>query len=466
MLIRKMGRVIALALPCLFSAAVVRANNADCLPGGITPAQVRSEGFSEQAQDFVFVCTGGTPAAQGLPIPRFNIELTFNTPVTSRVLAPGALEALLLLNEPTPAQQRVCGTPGDTVDVFGNCTIVATGNGNTEYDGSPGHPNVFQGKVAAPNSIVWPNVPVDFGGFSQATGAVILRMTNLRVNAVALGAGPIAGPPNAVNATITITGTAPLPTVFVSEQPVAFVLNGIDPSVETPAQCAPEAATLPPIPGLTVSQVILHAGKGFAATFKTRTAAPFVDDSTSPAPVNQDELSLNFAPFANTETDFFNSSFPTLRGHNNLALSGLADQGTRIIFRISKVPSGPAPLAPVVVTAPNGIPQGFVARRINTKADGSGPFDPTPGDAAGLAPLVEDGGAWAAVYEILSEAPASLIEALDVPIFQYAPFLNQATATIALAPFGRALTVGHPPIPRFVSPTGPGMPLTPLVCSQ
>ena len=156
MLIRKMGRVIALALPCLFSAAVVRANNADCLPGGITPAQVRSEGFSEQAQDFVFVCTGGTPAAQGLPIPRFNIELTFNTPVTSRVLAPGALEALLLLNEPTPAQQRVCGTPGDTVDVFGNCTIVATGNGNTEYDGSPGHPNVFQGKVAAPNSIVWP----------------------------------------------------------------------------------------------------------------------------------------------------------------------------------------------------------------------------------------------------------------------------------------------------------------------
>jgi len=403
-----------------------------------------------------------------VPLPTFNIQLTFNAPVTSRVLAPGRSEALLLINEPSPSQQRACGTPGDTVDAFGNCTIIGTGNADTEYDGSPGHPNVFQGMVAGPNSVVWLNVPVDLGGSATFSGEAALRFTNLRVDAAAIAAASF-GP---VLATLTTTGINSLPVLDNPQQTISQVQTGFVSSAETPTQCAPEATTLSGILGKKVSQVDLLASKGFPASFKPRTAAPFVDDNTSPPPVNQDVLGAVFT----SETDFFNSSFPTMPGHGNLGLAGLADQGTRIAVRIANAPPGVTLYSPVVFAAPGAcFGPGPVARRILTNANGSSPFTPVPGDAAGVAPLVEQGGVLTAVYEVLSACPQSLtVGNLDIPIFADAPSLGDATAIVGLAPFGvepktTALgpppPPGNPPIPRFVLPTGPGLALTPLVCA-
>jgi len=116
-----------------------------------------------------------------------------------------------------------------------------------------------------------------------------------------------------------------------------------------------------------------------------------------------------------------------------------------------------------------------VARRIETNANGSGSFIPTPGNAVGLAPLVEQGGVLTAVYGTVRVCAFALGEQFDIPVFADAPSLGDATAIVGLAPFGvepktSALgpppPLGNPPIPRFVLPTGPGLALPPLVCSQ
>jgi len=93
-----------------------------------------------------------------------------------------------------------------------------------------------------------------------------------------------------------------------------------------------------------------------------------------------------------------------------------------------------------------------------------------------VAALVELGGVWTAVYEVLSACTVSLTGGnLDIPVFADGPSLGDATAIVGLAPFGvapKSTALGPPPpagnspIPRFVLPAGPGLALTPLVCSK
>src|SRR6185295_14695650 len=76
-----------------------------------TPLQMRAEGITEKAGDFVLSCTGGTPIDPGAAVPFVNIQIFLNTPtVTSRILttATSATEALLLVDEPTEAEQVIC----------------------------------------------------------------------------------------------------------------------------------------------------------------------------------------------------------------------------------------------------------------------------------------------------------------------------------------------------------------------
>ncbi len=452
----------------LCCAAVVQAQSGDCIVTGLNPTQLRSGGIAEKTGDVVIVCDGGTPTPKGQPVPTANFLLTFNAPVTSRLLASGWSEALLLINEPSPSQQRVCGTPGGTVNLAGSCAIVSGGDLNSTYEGSAGHPNVFQGMVAGPNSLAWVGVPINAGGSSEE---LVVRFTNLRLDVASFGPISLNQFPVAVTATLSTTGTMPAPVKNNPQQFIGQVQDGFVSSASSPTQCAPQAATLATLLGRRVAQVDLLAVKGFPASFKPRTAAPFVDDNTSPAPVNQDILG---ASIFFSETDFFNSTFPTLAGHGNLARAGLADQGTRIAVRIANAPPGVTLYSPVIVPASAtacNLPG--VARRIETNANGSGPFTATPGDAAGLAPMVEQGGVLTAVYETLRVCAFVFGEQFDIPIFADAPSLGDATAIVGLAPFGVEPKTsslgpppppGNPPIPRFVLPTGPGLALTPLVC--
>src|ERR1700730_11369299 len=74
-----------------------------------TPPVLRGQGNADYGGDITLVCTGGTPGNAGTPIPFFNIQIFFNTFVTSKLLAPNWTEALLLVDEPIPpAAQLVC----------------------------------------------------------------------------------------------------------------------------------------------------------------------------------------------------------------------------------------------------------------------------------------------------------------------------------------------------------------------
>jgi hypothetical protein len=160
----------------------------NCVTTG-TPLLQRAESLAELSGQYVIACFGGTPTPAGQPLPTTNIQIFLNTNISSRVRKDGWSEALLLMDEPLPAMQRVCGSPGDLITGLGTCAINGTGPGLTPYDGSAGRPNVFQGQQAGVNSIIWTNVPFDPPGFNIR----IIRIVNLLANAAS-----IIGPPGPV----------------------------------------------------------------------------------------------------------------------------------------------------------------------------------------------------------------------------------------------------------------------------
>jgi len=141
----------------------------NCLWNAGNPVIVRQEGSTELQGDLVGQCIGGTPGQTLIS----NVIVSANVNLTSRILNAGtqATEALLLIDDPAPAQQ-VLGT------------------------------NVFQGTLTAPNIITFPSVPI------QQPGAAfrILRITNLRAYAHQLQQLSGNLTPGAVTAILSMSG--------------------------------------------------------------------------------------------------------------------------------------------------------------------------------------------------------------------------------------------------------------------
>src|SRR5438876_11918726 len=129
-----------LAIPCIDCAGQGVVNPAFvCNANAGVPPVVRSEGITEFVGDLILQCTGGNPTPIGQPIPTSDLRLTLNTNLTSRLLNPagGAVEAMLLLDEPgapNKATQLVCGGPGSNVNVNGACPVPGNGTGVNIYD--------------------------------------------------------------------------------------------------------------------------------------------------------------------------------------------------------------------------------------------------------------------------------------------------------------------------------------------
>src|ERR1700704_60168 len=107
----RLGTLIVISV--LMCAGTVYAQTLQCTSNGGVSTPARSEGIAEMVGDLVLVCTGGTPTAAGSPVPAVNIRIFLNTDLTSKLLAGNWSESLLLIDEPSPVQQRVCGTSGD-----------------------------------------------------------------------------------------------------------------------------------------------------------------------------------------------------------------------------------------------------------------------------------------------------------------------------------------------------------------
>ena len=412
-------RTAAAFLAFFAALGLAQAQAPQCSANAANVANLRLNGQAEAVGDVVVTCTGGTPTVTGQTVPGFNFTLTSTVPITSRLLASTWSEALLLVDEPPPASQLACTLPS------GNCTVQGTGNGQGTYNGTTGRPNIFQAQQLSQNSITYPGVPFDPPG---AGGARIFRFTNVRVNPSSLASQA------QVAISVSITGGT---TINVSPSQIAVG------STVTPVNVTEKGVQM----GANgLAQFTLEFTESNASTFKTRSTA--VDQSTSPAPANQNTPNQFFP---GVETHFFNSALPFVSGRGNLGAAGLADNGTRLLVSFTGLGAGISLTTNTVINTVGGrLGAGLgVIRLISTDSSGVGSYQAAPSGTL----FPDQNGNITAVFEDLGDDPNN-IEQFDIPFTiiysNGAAALRSITASAGLAPVS---TIGgedpSAPLPRF-----------------
>jgi len=378
------------------------------------PPILRAESLADETGQIVIVCTGGTPTLIGQIVPTVNVQLFLNTQITSKILSDPWLESLLLIDEPQPANQLVCGDSGTSFDTgSGTCIVRAASSigvgpaGNPwgipgTYDGATvgediyhksGHPNIFQARCTAsscassnPYSVVWLGVPVDPPGTS---GQRVIRLANVRANSSANSLSSISGfLPQSVYAVISISGTGSLPvsnqalTVGIVQPGMTFSVLG-SPSF---LQCQPQEGTCP--------NFALRFQENFGTAFRRVSTA---GSGTTPNralyfPIGGTGVDVQQnipGSVYNTEGMFYGTNLPDLsaigRGKlgDTVAGAGRATQGTRLIARFANIPLNVTlyvtqyNLNPILETS-SGVTGGALAANVaeitSTNSDGSGKF--------------------------------------------------------------------------------------------
>jgi hypothetical protein len=480
-----------------------------CTASVAAPLLARNAGNTELVSDIVLSCTGGMPTPAGSFVPQINLSVILNVNATSLVTEHSATganfsEALLLIDEPNrggangpPATPLLncgnTGAPDNGVGGPGVCEIISTGNPAQTYDGTPfvptsnctvigatvvgkanygcGRPNAFQGRLTSSptldNVIEFLGVPFDPPG----AGTRILRFTNLRANAAALGGGS----PHPIEAVVTENGS----TSF-----------SITPATVTVGS-AQDGLIASALPG------VVHLEEGFAPAWKYRNIAfalanatpgalpyPYIfGDTNYPADAAQNVPGLfyntedgfqwqnnlanappvpnppiNYDPLVTTAANF--PLFSVGYGGVNTGISsdGVASAGTRIALVFGAL--GETVAVPNIVYLQRvGGPGTFTGVMVATLTDpnGAGVFTPAPGTTTTIHDFGE------VVYEVLYSDPFS-VEYADVPVAVIGG-LHEALVSPLLAPFYigpdaafATPTTAHPTptaIPRFaiVDPT-------------
>jgi hypothetical protein len=361
---------------------------------------VRAEGLAELVGDVFVTCIGGTPVSAGAPIPAYDMTLSFNAKVTSRILGTDGVtsysEALVLLDEPSANGQYPCEQTNGVCQGHGNSNL------NNYYGVGPLNRNIFQGVVGAGNTLVWKAIPVDPLG---DTGRISFRFTNIRLDATSLtgGATDLTMTSIRINNTTNPAVTIPAPTFNLDG---SIVVASAQPSLTATVRDAANAVTSASAVTLPVSAAVNQARVAtlrFAGTFfeadKARTAAPYSDADSSPTPANQNDVqSRAFGAILGTETGFYNASFGSYGVRGNLGTAGLADSGTRYMAVINHIPDGFS----VYVDVYNSTgAAGPTARLINVDASGAGTFVAAAPGSGNKAQLTVIGGKAVAVWEVL-----------------------------------------------------------------
>jgi hypothetical protein len=363
---------------------------------------IRAGGGAERTADVVVVCTGGFTTPPGQTVQSMTWVLSFNQTVTSRPLAAGWSDALLVVNEPQAASQVACLT------VNGICATTGSGSSNATY--SAPRPNVFQSEFAA-NVLTWRGVPFDPPGTS---GTLVFRFTNLRVPAPGFG-----------NVTVTVGASGQIPILFNNAtQIVATSQTPVSGSVSN------AGAT-----GGRLSSFTVNVVERFSNVLKAHSAAgPLPSVQSSPGGVPH-----------SFETGFYNPNLGT-SPRGILSFAGLPDNGTRVLVGLSGVPTTATVSVPAVVS----LGSTGVARLIAADAAGIGGYEP-----AATGTLPNDKGNAIATYEI-TQSSAVAVETLSIPFTinwaAGAPFLQALSGTVALAPLHASQIADGSPIPRFNNP--------------
>ena len=378
---------------------------------------IRAEEYTALAGDVFITCTGGIPTTVGTALPKVTITVfVTNTSITSKITQPSTThddpawnEALLIMDEAGTTTSTLglenCGSataPFQTTPNDQTCNILsAAGNGTGDYDGTAGRPNVFQARQVNGSfgqAIQFIGVPIDPPGNTPAVvggppPVRTMRITNLRVNAVAFNVYNLGNSFSLtnVNTTVTFNGTnfggnqiftVPNGTVrigLLASQSTVTDTNITDEfDAATFLQCNATA-------GFTTNSIKLS--EGFPTAFKVRNFAQILANGTPPGAttdlsfytwnggvdlsspnINQNvpnalyntETGINFDPALSTPTTNppagtgSNGSAPTGTAFNSpgtgIETAGEPSQGTRFAIRISGIPLGSNPS--VLTTVP------------------------------------------------------------------------------------------------------------------
>ena len=477
---------LALAIVALLLGSAVTASAQITTPAltctsnaGATPT-VRAEGLTELVGDVVLNCTGGVPTNAGVQVPGLNFQIFLNTNITSRLYSSDRSEALLIVDDP-PAQLATGTTPGSPgVQVFCSggsiCPITGVGTpGGVDYRNGT-NPNVFQGRRASDNSLVWTGVPIDPPG---SVGTRIIRITNVRANANQLGVSSTLIPSQIVMF-ISATGSQGI-TINNPQQVVAFVTpglafslrqvtsstasngtaifgvgDGLDSAGRTFFQCNAVNKDLAGDNTKTVPQgpaFWARFREGFASSFKHRGGNNYI----APGPTGSGSGNPNLF----TESGFTVPAF----GPGNI---GLASNGTRLMLRFSNIPAGVS----VFVGTRTENARAVLLSGVDANGDGqSNIFVPTGTTSfayavdslgapitIGIAPITVSGGTATAVYEVVPGNDPNNTENFQVPVvIAYSPNtannlpgLGNMTVTGSFAPLSTVGTQSETAsIPRF-----------------
>jgi hypothetical protein len=456
---------LALMLGTAVTASAQQAQPFTCTSTA-TPLQMRAEGITEKAGDFVLACVGGNSPAENADVNFVNIQIFLNTPtVTSRILttATNATEALLLVDEPTEAEQVICPV-GTNCNAVGDVRRVVGVGGVATSPYKGGKYNSWQGQLAGPNSIVFSGVPIAAPG--TAAGAIrTIRITNVRADASALGVPP-SGSPYGVTESIATSNGSTLPiTSNTATQVVGLVQRGLIVTVGSPTtfqQCFSETHT---------ASGSVTLAKGFGAAFKVHNIG------TTPATPNAADPQDVPGNIYNTEDFYYN---PTASG---LAGAGRADFGTRFKVLFSSINNGVTITVPVTLSycntdaactgEPGGLTYPAAVANIGPPTDGglfaqlitseAGPYAAATSGAI----TADSSGNGMAVYEVLQANTSDLSEKLtvwfDVTYVSNPgsniPALGTSNVDASFAPVSTIHTASPNtvPIPRFIaSPASAG----------
>jgi hypothetical protein len=449
----------ALALVALIAGLTVPASaqTFNCTQTTGVPPIVRAEGYTELMGDLVLDCTGGSPTPPGQQVPPVNIAVNLDVPVTSRVTANlnsvEFLESLLIVDEPNSAANPLrgmlnCGrteAPDTTQAGAGVCTITGSGafGAQNTYNGTTGHPNVYQGRsfvllTGQTNQVLFAGIPIDPPGtvcaatnpsgdlttFVTGTCHRIIRITNIRGDATSKSVG--AGNSNTtttITASVQINPASGLP-VDIPDHSVARILPGL--SVLPAITAKNDFIQCNALLGQNPNGINYTFQEGFENAFKPQSLTQVLLNGAA-KPSYAVNATVNVTQGINNNQNVPGAVYDTESGYTNsldrthgdvptnpqtggpptggpacalcvaftntgsanamgIEQSGIASQGTRLALIFTGIPNGTAITAPNVVSLVNVISStvtGFAVLITNTTASG---FSGTPAAATGSTP--------------------------------------------------------------------------------
>jgi hypothetical protein len=445
-----------------------------CVANAAVPPTIRAEGLTELIGDIVLNCSGGVPTATGT-IPTADVTVFLPNAITSRITQAGSpplVDALLLIDEPSLANQKVCPYPTNPAPLGAtpastNCLDAADAGASFATNGDY---NVYQGILTGPNAVTFLGVPVDPPATSGAPSRVY-RVTNIRTNASAYVTSSV----TPVQGYVSISSSTSIP-ITNANPIVGFIAPGLvygtNHAIPTTAgstigflQC--ESYDETPVQTVTFTE-------GFATSFKIRDAGPYSGTQTTPGAIYNTESGLIV--------------LDTVPGAAGSTYFGLADLGTRLKITFAGLPHGISLSVPTylsdnatgataVLVASNNASAGWDA--VPDGAGFGGPAQLSSGAITiNYASASPNTGSAGVVYEVTAANP-NAIDSFSVPIsisFTGAPGVpgspdigSIASLTGSFAPTpgggGFTLTTGSvaepeasaPPddwtIPRFVDNT-------------